>query len=97
MGFISAWRSGCDMPQPLKGPRLYLDPRRRTWAIRDGDSFIRLGLMADQEERAKQALTTYTNRKNRNRIERTIYFVTCDMPDFPIKIGISNDGRLSGT
>jgi len=72
------------------GARLYLDPIRKQWAIRDGNKFVRTGLAEADLEEAQVRLYRHLNRK-RSRWRRTIYFVTCDVADFPVKIGISAD------
>ena len=47
------------MPRPSRGPRLYLDPTRKQWAIRDGGYFIRTGCAQDQRARAEGYLAQY--------------------------------------
>lgn len=47
------------MPRKAKGPRLYLDPRRRVWVIRDGSRFIRTGCPEGNVDRARQLLGQY--------------------------------------
>jgi integrase len=47
------------MPRRASGPRLYLDKRRRQWAIRDGSSFIRTGCAEAQLEWAEKLLAKY--------------------------------------
>ena len=31
------------MPRKSTRPRLYLDPKRKQWVVRDGDTFVRTG------------------------------------------------------
>lgn len=50
------------MPNPSKGPRLYLQ-RGRGWAIRDGSRFIRTGCAEGDIERARELLGKYIARK----------------------------------
>lgn len=47
------------MPRRSKGPRLYLDPKRRDWVIRDGPHFVRTGCPESDVDRARQALGRY--------------------------------------
>ena len=47
------------MSRPALGPRLYLDRKRGTWVIRDGKTFLRLGLSEDKLEAAETALNEY--------------------------------------
>jgi integrase len=51
------------MPRRRAPPRLYLDPRRRDWIIRDGASFIRTGHAEAQRERAERQLAEYLGAK----------------------------------
>lgn len=76
------------MPQKWLGPRLYLDPKRRTWTIREGSTFKRTRYREHQLDLAKVALNRYI-RTRPWRVERVIYFITCELADFPIKIGMS--------
>lgn len=78
------------MPRPRKPPRLYLDPERQRWVIRDGPKMKRTRYREHQIELATIALNRYI-RTRAWRLERSIYFVTCDAPDFPIKIGMSGN------
>src|SRR5262245_37100270 len=50
---------GAQMPRRRSPPRLYLDPGRKTWVIRDGASFIRLGVGEHDRERAENQLAEY--------------------------------------
>lgn len=47
------------MPRRASGPRLYLDKKRRQWAIRDGSNFIRTGCSEAQLEWAEKLLAKY--------------------------------------
>lgn len=51
------------MPRRSQGPRLYLDPRRGQWVIRDGQSFIRTGCAGSDHEGAQKRLGEYISRK----------------------------------
>lgn len=51
------------MPRRAKGPRLYLDPSRRTWSIRDGASYARTGCPETDSERAEKFLAEYIANK----------------------------------
>ncbi len=87
------------MPRKPQGPYLYLKPGSRknspTWVIRDAGKMIYTGAVADDEGKAKAALTEHlrVHHPAPPRPRRTpdiVYFITCDAPDFPIKIGISS-------
>ena len=78
------------MGQKRKGPRLYFDRNRERWVIREDDAFVRTRYRFEQEHLAKVALNRYI-RTRPWRLERFIYFVTCDTSDFPVKIGMSGD------
>jgi hypothetical protein len=69
------------------GPYLYLDPSRGQWVIRDRDRFRRTGCAEAEKEKAIEIM----KRKVKRIWSRTIYFATCDVQDFPIKIGISSE------
>lgn len=47
------------MPRRAKGPRLYLDPDRREWIIRDGPHFRRTGCAESKSEWAEKLLAQY--------------------------------------
>jgi integrase len=51
--------NGGKLPRRAKGPRLYLDPKRRVWVIRDGSRFIRTGCAESNVERARKLLGRY--------------------------------------
>lgn len=53
------------MPRRSQGPRLYLDPRRGQWVIRDGSSFIRTGCAGSDHEGAQKQLGEYISGKYR--------------------------------
>lgn len=53
------------MPRREKGPRLYLDPRRKQWIIRDGTSFIRTGSGERDRSGAEKALAQYIGHKHK--------------------------------
>ena len=53
------------MPRRARGPRLYLDPRRRTWAIRDGGKFVRTGRAETDRGGAEEDLGAYLARKHK--------------------------------
>jgi integrase len=51
------------MPRRAKGPRLYLDPKRQEYVIRDRAVFIRTGFAASQDQQAHQSLANYIHEK----------------------------------
>jgi integrase len=51
------------MPRRAKGPRLYLDTKRREWIIRDGSFFGRTGCATGDAEGAQKLLSQYIARK----------------------------------
>jgi integrase len=53
------------MPRRARGPYLYLDPKRRTWTIRDGTRFIRTGCGEGSRREAETALAQYLGYKHR--------------------------------
>lgn len=53
------------MPRRAKGPRLYLDPKRKEWIIRDGTYFGRTGCPAKDAGRAERLLAQYIGAKYR--------------------------------
>jgi integrase len=53
------------MPRRSAGPRLYLDPVRLQWAIRDGQHFIRTGCGAGNRGDAEKALASYIGAKHK--------------------------------
>jgi integrase len=52
------------MPRRRKGPRLYLDPRRKQWVIRDGASFARTGIGESDARAAERWLAQYIDQKH---------------------------------
>jgi integrase len=53
------------MPRRAKGPRLYFDPKREAWVIRDGTRFIRTGSGKGEHARAEKQLAEYIGQKYR--------------------------------
>ena len=53
------------MPRRSKGPRLYLDPKRDQWIIRDGSRFVRTGCGAGDNVKAEKFLEKYIGHKHR--------------------------------
>lgn len=51
------------MPRRSRGPRLYLDPTRQQWIIRDGRNFVRTGHTASQRDKAETSLAGYLDEK----------------------------------
>ena len=51
------------MPHRSKGPRLYLDPKRDQWVVRDGTQFVRTGFSAGDDAKAAQFLARYIGDK----------------------------------
>jgi integrase len=47
------------MPRRRAAPRLYLDPRRKQWVIRDGASFVRTGCAESDRRGAESRLAAY--------------------------------------
>lgn len=91
------------MGQIARGPRLYLKKgagRRAMWFIRHGTRMHSTGFAEGDRSAAEEVFDAYCvgGRFKADRGEPghftspdTIYFVTCDHPDFPIKIGITSD------
>ena len=53
------------MPRRAKGPRLYLDTKRKQWVIRDGPNFVRTGAGEGERSAADKALAQYIAHKYR--------------------------------
>src|SRR4051812_13642317 len=53
------------MPRRSKGPRLYLDPKRDQFVIRDGTRFIRTGCGEGERSKAEKFLAQYLGQKHR--------------------------------
>jgi integrase len=53
------------MPRRSKGPRLYLDPQRGQWIIRDGSRFVRTGCGAGDSASAEKFLEKYLGAKHK--------------------------------
>ena len=51
------------MPRRKAPPRLYLDPKRQTWIIRDGPRFIRTGVARSNPADAENQLSNYIEDK----------------------------------
>ena len=47
---------GAQMPRRRAAPRLYLDPKRKQWVIRDGASFVRTGCAESERSDAEKHL-----------------------------------------
>ena len=86
-------RNGVDMPRHALGPRLYLDPKRGSYVIRHGRRFIRTG--ARGWKLAGEILNEYCRERalkpaqSKPKKKGIIYFITADVPDYPIKIGFT--------
>lgn len=52
------------MPRRKSPPRLYLDPRRKQWVIRDGGQFIRTGRTEAERGSAEKVLAKYLAQKH---------------------------------
>ena len=52
------------MPRRRAAPRLYLDPKRKQWVIRDGSSFVRTGCAESDRSGAEKFLATYLGQKH---------------------------------
>lgn len=92
------------MAQKRKPPRLYLRERKNgaaTWVIRHKTRMIATGFGELELAQAQFALAEYAASldlvpgdgvgRRIMRTEGNVYFVTCDVPDFPIKIGWAMD------
>jgi len=53
------------VPRKSKGARLYLDPTRSEWVIRDGTRFLRLGCPEAEHSRAEKILADYLGKKHK--------------------------------
>src|SRR4051812_45162941 len=53
------------MPRRSKGPRLYLDPIRKVYVIRDGTRFVRTGCGERDGAKAEKFLAQYIGQKHR--------------------------------
>lgn len=86
-----------------KGPRLFLKRgigRRPVWFIRHGMQMYSTGCYEEEKPSAETILAAYCN-GGRYETERgkpgyvtrpdTVYFITCEAPDFPVKIGVASD------
>jgi integrase len=51
------------MPRRRSAPRLYLDPKRKVWVIRDGTRFIRTGCAESERRQAEIELGAYLGKK----------------------------------
>ena len=60
----SPQKHGAQMPRRRAAPRLYLDPARQQWIIRDGASFIRTGCAEHERDGAEKRLATYLGQKH---------------------------------
>ena len=56
--------NGVQMPRRRSPPRLYLDPQRSQWVIRDGASFIRTGCAQADRHGAESRLAAYIGQKH---------------------------------
>jgi integrase len=52
------------LPRRSKGPRLYLDPRRKQYIIRDGSRFVRTGCGQRDSAKAEKFLAQYIGHKH---------------------------------
>lgn len=53
------------MPRRTKGARLYLDPKRKVWTVRDGTRFIRTGCGERNRDEAEKFLAQYIGQKHK--------------------------------
>ena len=79
--------------------------RAPNWVIRDGSLMIRTGAHEHETDKARDALHAHMfstgelvgtaddidYQKPVNAAPSIIYFLTCDAPDFPIKIGVASN------
>lgn len=80
------------MPRRSQGPRLYLDPRRKQWVIRDGEAFIRTGCPTGDNESAEKQLADYIASKYKPKASPApliddvlIYYAASHLPDTAAK------------
>jgi hypothetical protein len=80
-------------------------PKASSWIISDGSKYIHTGVLEHEREEAERVYREYLAGKEqganpiiagrirpvRVRERGLIYFVTCDVPDFPVKIGFATD------
>jgi len=52
------------MPRRRSPPRLYLDPHRKQWIIRDGASYVRTGCLEPDRRGAEARLASYLGQKH---------------------------------
>jgi integrase len=52
------------MPRRRSAPRLYLDPKRQQWIVRDGSEFVRTGCLESDRRGAEKQLAEYIARKH---------------------------------
>lgn len=92
------------MPRTYRGPFLYLRHRKggaSTWVIRDGYLMISTRCREADVAKAEETLADYRaaggwnayreiNTANIARPEH-LYFITCDQPNFPVKVGVAAD------
>ncbi len=76
------------MPRMNLGARLYLDPRRKCWVIRDGNVFARTGCVESEREQAERKLSEYLAGHNGDTEGERVYFVRFGNK---IKIGRAKD------
>jgi integrase len=53
------------LPRRAKGPRLYLDPARKQWIVRDGAGFVRTGIPEQNDSAAQRFLARYIDAKHK--------------------------------
>ena len=80
--------------------------RAPNWVIRDGPTMIRTGAREDEPDKARDVLHAYMigmgqlggisseisyRRQASPSLPVEVYFITCEAPEFPIKIGIASN------
>jgi hypothetical protein len=81
------------MPRASLGPRLWFDPSRENWVIRDGSKFIRTGAggWKAAQDRFNEYLKAHPGTKPFSLpITGVVYFLTAEAPGFPVKIGFTS-------
>lgn len=81
------------MPRASLGPRLWFDPSRESYVIRDGSKFLRTGAAGWKaaQGRLDEYLKTRPGAKTQAKpISGFVYFLTAEAPGFPIKIGFTS-------
>lgn len=99
------------MSRRMLGPRLFLHRRKgrpAVWTIRHAGKMFSTGFAEDMQDEAMAALRAYaatakafaekTVTRTPPSLKSVLYFVTCDLENFPVKIGSTRylPSRLKG-